>query len=225
MVEPRFITLKLDSYRPLRDVVFDTLRDAIIQGRLEPGERLMETQLAEELGVSRTPVREAMRRLEQEGFIVMVPHKGAYVAGITLRDIADVFEVRAALDSLAAGLAAQRITEDELEELEKALVRLSEDTIAGNVEKIVKSDEAFHEIIYRASRNERLLQIIINLQEQIHRFRTTSLSRPGRAKITIEEHRKIVEAISEHNVALSQTLAMEHTESAEQNLLSAIGEV
>ncbi len=223
MDRPRFIPLKLDNYQPLRDVVFETLRDAIIQGRLKPGERLMEIQLAEEMGVSRTPVREAMRKLELEGLIVMVPRKGAYVAGISVKDIVDVFEVRAALESLAAGLAAERITEQELEELERALVQISEAS-GGNLDAVVQKDTNFHEIIYRASRNQRLMQIITHLQEQIQRFRTTSLSRPGRTKTAIEEHRKIVEAISERNVELAQALAREHIESAEQSLLSALQE-
>lgn len=223
MDEPRFIPIKLDNYRPLRDVVFETLRDAIIQGRLKPGERLMEIQLAEEMGVSRTPVREAMRKLELEGFIVMVPRKGAYVAGISVKDIVDVFEVRAALESLAAGLAAERITEQELEELERALVQIAEAT-GGDLDAVVQTDSSFHEIIYRASRNQRLLQIITHLQEQIQRFRTTSLAQPGRMKTAIEEHRKIVEAISERNVELAQVLAREHIENAEQSLLNALRE-
>jgi DNA-binding GntR family transcriptional regulator len=222
MEEPRLIPINLDTYRPLRDVVFETLRDAIIQGKLKPGERLMEIQLAEEMGVSRTPVREAMRKLELEGLIVMVPRKGAYVAGISVKDIVDIFEVRAALESLAAGLAAERITEEELEELERALVQISE--AGSNIDAVVRTDTGFHEIIYRASRNQRLLQIITNLQEHIQRFRTTSLSRPGRTKTAIEEHRQIVEAISERNVELAQALAREHIENAEQSLLSALRE-
>ncbi|MEW5899764.1 MAG: GntR family transcriptional regulator [Bacillota bacterium] len=223
MEQPRFIPIKLDNYQPLRDVVFETLRDAIIQGRLKPGERLMEIQLAEEMGVSRTPVREALRKLELEGLIVMIPRKGAYVAGISVKDIVDVFEVRAALESLAAGLAAERITDQELEELERALVQISEAS-GSNLDAVVRTDTNFHEIIYRASRNQRLTQLITNLQEQIQRFRTTSLAQPGRTKTAIEEHRKIVEAISERNVELAQALAREHIENAEQSLLSALRE-
>lgn len=91
----KLLPIKLDKYKPLREIVFETLREAIIQGRLRPGQRMMEIQLAEEMGVSRTPVREAIRKLELEGFVVMVPRKGAYVAGISVKDIVDVFEVRA----------------------------------------------------------------------------------------------------------------------------------
>lgn len=223
MAQSRFIPIRLDSYQPLREVVFETLRDAIIQGRLKPGERIMEIQLAEEMGVSRTPVREAIRKLELEGFIVTVPRKGAYVAGISVKDIVDVFEVRAALESLAAGLAAERIADQELEELERALVQIAE-ARGGDLNAVVQTDTNFHEIIYRASRNQRLIQIITHLREQIQRFRTTSLSQPGRMKIALEEHRKIVEAISERNIELARALAREHIENAEQSFLNALRE-
>ncbi|OAT82973.1 GntR family transcriptional regulator [Desulfotomaculum copahuensis] len=204
-------------------MVFETLREAIIQGRLKPGERLMEIQLAEEMGVSRTPVREAIRKLELEGFVVMVPRKGAYVAGISVKDIVDVFEVRAALEGLAAGLAAERITGEELEELERALVRIYE-VSKHDLKAVVETDTSFHALIYQASRNERLTQIIANLSDQIQRFRTTSLAQPGRTKTAIEEHTKIVDAISDRNVELAQTLAREHIENAEQSLLNVIQE-
>ena len=103
--------LNLDEYKPLRDVVFENLRGAIVEGRLKPGQRLMEVQLAEQLGVSRTPVREAIRKLELEGLVVMLPRKGAYVANMSLKDLIDVLEIRASLEGLAASLAAERITE------------------------------------------------------------------------------------------------------------------
>ncbi|MGQ9558623.1 MAG: GntR family transcriptional regulator [Desulfurispora sp.] len=222
MTEPRLVPIKLDNYKPLREMVFESLREAIIQGRLKPGERLMEIQLAEEMGVSRTPVREAIRKLELEGFVVMVPRKGAYVAGISVKDIVDVFEVRAALEALAAGLAAERATEEELEELERSLVQISEVTGREDIDALVETDINFHELIYRACRNERLVQILTHLKEQITRFRTTSLSQPGRSKHAVEEHRKIVEAISDRNVELASTLAREHIENAEQSLLNVL---
>ncbi|MDD4766590.1 MAG: GntR family transcriptional regulator [Desulfotomaculaceae bacterium] len=221
MEQPRLVPIKLDNYKPLRELVFDSLRKAIIIGKLKPGERLMEIQLAEEMGVSRTPVREAIRKLELEGFVVMVPRKGAYVAGVSVKDIADVFEVRSALEGLAASLASERITEEEMEDLEKVfhLITGEEDLLT-----VVKKDNEFHELIYKASRNQRLTQIITNLSEQINRFRLTSLSIPGRLKIAVDEHKKIIEAISERNAELANALASEHMENAEQNLLNAIRE-
>ncbi|NPV28823.1 MAG: GntR family transcriptional regulator [Firmicutes bacterium] len=220
--ERRLLPVRLDTYKPLREVVFDTLREAIINGTLRPGERLMEIQLAEELGVSRTPVREAIRKLELEGFVVMVPRKGAYVAGISLKDIADVFEVRASLEALAAGLAAERITEEELEELERILVRKAKIIEEGNLPSFVECDSRFHDTLYQVSRNQRLIQILSNLRDEIQRFRAVSLAYPGRMREALEEHRKIVEAIAERNAAQAQVLAWEHIENAENSLLEAV---
>ena len=125
--ERKLVPIKLDGYKPLRDVVFETLRDAIIRQVLKPGERLMEIQLADEMGVSRTPVREAIRKLELEGLVVMVPRKGAYVAGVSMKDIHEVYEVRSALEMLAVTLAAERITDEELDALERQVLRESEE--------------------------------------------------------------------------------------------------
>ncbi len=216
------VPIKLDNYKPLRELVFESLREAIISGQLRPGERMMEIQLAEEMGVSRTPVREAIRKLELEGLVEMIPRKGAYVAGLSLRDIADVFEIRRALEGLAAELAADRITDEELENLERYLVIISEQIEAGNLEEVVQTDTDFHTLLYQASRNNRLSQIINNLREQIQRFRTTSLSYPGRMKAALEEHRKIVEAISSRDGELARRIAQEHIENAENSLMSMI---
>lgn len=120
----RLQPIVLNSYKPLREVVCETLRQAIRDGVFKPGERLMEVPLAEELGVSRTPVREAIRKLELEGFVVMIPHRGTYVADISLKDVTQVFEIRSALEELAAQLAAERITPDEIEFLERMLVEI-----------------------------------------------------------------------------------------------------
>lgn len=224
MARQRLLPVRLDSYKPLREVVFESLREAIINGNLRPGERLMEVQLAEELGVSRTPVREAIRKLEIEGLVVMLARRGAYVAGISVKDIADVFEVRAALEALAASLAAERITDEELEDLERSLVGISGVSDAQDINVIVAQDTHFHDVIYRASRNNRLMLIISHLQDQLQRFRITTLSRPGRTREAVEEHKKIVEAISERNSELSGQLAREHIENAESSMLNTLKE-
>ncbi|MGI9952558.1 GntR family transcriptional regulator [Moorellaceae bacterium AZ2] len=213
---------KLENYKPLREIVFETLREAILSGQLKAGERLMEVQLAEEMGVSRTPVREAIRKLELEGLVVMVPRKGAYVAGISTKDITEVFEIRSALESLAAALACERITEEELEELERLLVQVAECVEKNDLETLIQVDTRFHSVLYRASRNERLAQIINNLGDQIQRFRTTSLAAPGRMKEALEEHKALVEAITARNVELAQRLAQEHIENAENRMMEAI---
>lgn len=223
-MERRLPPIKLDSYKPLREVVSEALRESIVNGMLKPGERLMEIQLAEELGVSRTPVREAIRRLELEGFLVMVPRRGTYVSDLTIKDINEVFEIRTALDVLAAGLAAERITEEELEQMERLLVQIGEYIDHRDADRIVEADGEFHDILYRASRNDRLVGIINNLREQFTRFRTISMAYPGRLKNTLEEHRRLVEAIAQRNPDLAQQAAREHMENAEQTLLNDLNE-
>ncbi len=219
MSAERMIPVKLDNYKPLREIVFEHLREAIIGGNLRPGERLMEMQLAEEMGVSRTPVREAIRKLELEGLVIMVPRRGAYVSDLSIKDVAETYEIRAALEALAAGLAAERITADESEELERILVSIGQCIANNDLDRSIELDEQFHNVLYRASKNERLVQIINNLREQIQRFRATSLGTPGRLEAVFSEHTKIAEAISDRNAALAERLAMEHIENAENALL------
>jgi len=222
MTERRLVPVNLDSYKPLRELVLEAIRTAIMNGSLQPRERLMEIQLAEELGVSRTPVREALRKLELEGFIVMVPRKGAYVSDLTIKDIADVFEIRAALEGLAGALAAERITEEELDEMERLLVEKGEAIHQNDIEKLVEADTRFHEALYKASRNERLTAIISNLREQIQRFRLTSLSVPGRRTDSLVEHRNILEAIQARDIQVARQLAQEHIENAENVLIESL---
>ena len=163
---PRLQPIRLDAYKPLREIVSDALRQAIRDGVLPPGERLMEIPLAEELGVSRTPIREAIRILEQEGLVVMIPRRGTYVADMSLKDVTEVFELRSILEELAAELAAERITNEEIEALEQHLVEIGNYMNENNLDKVVQADILFHEILYKASRNDRLVEMIHNLREQ-----------------------------------------------------------
>ena len=209
----------VNSYQPLREIVCEVLRDAIRGGVLKPGEWLKENDLADELLVSRTPVREAIRKLEQEGYVVTVPRRGAYVASVSIRDINEIFEIRAALE-----LAAERITEEEQERLERLLVAIGRAIEEHDMERIVQTDIEFHELLYQAARNERLLTIIGNLREQLTRFRTISMSYPGRLKATLEEHRSLVDAIGSGDARRARKMAAKHMENSEQTLLCAIEE-
>lgn len=211
--------IQLDSYRPLRELVCETIRQAIVDGVFSPGERLMEIQLADEMGVSRTPVREAIRKLELEGFVVMIPRRGTYVADISIKDINEVYEIRTSLEVLAAGLAAERISDEELETMQRLLVEIGQHIEDGNIEKIVEIDTAFHDVLYKASRNKRLAGIINNLREQITVIRRRSMMYPGRLQNTMEEHRILVDSIAAHDVDRAQNAASLHMENAEHTLL------
>lgn len=213
------VNFDLDSFVPLREGVYQALRVAIVEGDLSPGQHLAEQQLAEELGVSRTPVREALRRLALEGFVVMVPRRGAYVGGLSLKDMNDVFELRMALEGLAAYLAAQRITPQEIATLKGLLDQLEAAIASGIREDVIDADTRFHALIYSASRNRRLINIVGNLSDQIQGFRLQSLFAPGRLKDTVREHKKLVMALERRDSAEARKLAVRHIREAEVSLL------
>ena len=169
------LTLNMDAYLPLRDVVFNTLREAILKGELQPGERLMELQLASKLGVSRTPIREAIRMLEQEGLAVTMPRKGAEVARMTLKDMEDVLEVREALDELAARIACAKINDEQLENLKSIRDEFKKSLDSGDVKKIAEEDVRFHDAIYEATDNAKLIALTNNIREQMYRYRVEYL--------------------------------------------------
>lgn len=214
--------IQLDSYKPLRELVCENIRQAIIDGTFSPGERLMEIQLADEMGVSRTPVREAIRKLELEGFVVMIPRRGTYVADISIKDINEIYEIRISLDVLAAGLAAERITDEELEKLNYYLVEIGKYVPSMNIDKIVELDVAFHDVLYNASRNERLCSIIGNLREQLTGIRGRSMAFPGRMVETMDEHRALVDSIAARDVDRAQRAARVHLENAEHTLMRSL---
>ena len=189
------LELKMDAYQPLRNVVFQTLRTAILKGELKPGERLMELQLASQLGVSRTPIREAIRMLEQEGLAKTIPRKGAEVAGMTAKDMEDVLHVRGALEELAVSTSCQKITDEELAELKDAMDAFIESTKQPDVVQVAQADVTFHDIIYRAADNPKLLSILNNLYEQMYRYRVEYLKDVSIYSRLIEEHRHIYDAL------------------------------
>ena len=196
------LTLNMDAYLPLRDVVFNTLREAILKGELKPGERLMELQLAARLGVSRTPIREAIRMLEQEGLAVTIPRRGAEVAKMTEKDMQDVLQVREALDELAASIACEMISKEELEQLEQAMKDFELAISTKDVKSIADTDMIFHDIIYHATRNPKLVTILNNLREQMYRYRVEYLKDEKNYPILLKEHREIVEGFTAKNKEL-----------------------
>jgi len=193
------LTLNMDAYLPLRDVVFNTLREAILKGELKPGERLMELQLAAKLGVSRTPIREAIRMLEQEGLAVTIPRRGAEVAKMTEKDMQDVLQVREVLDELAASVACELITVEELKQLEQAMEDFEIATNTKDIKRIADTDMMFHDIIYHATRNPKLVNILNNLREQMYRYRVEYLKDEANYPILLKEHREILKGFEVKN--------------------------
>ena len=217
--------LKMDSYQPLRDVIFETLRKAIISGDIKPGERLMEVSLANQLGVSRTPVREAIRRLEAEGLVTMTPRKGTHVAELSVKDIMDVLEVRTVLDKLATNLAAKRMQPSQLKALENVHKQYITCVEKNNIEGAIKKDVEFHDIIYAASGNPRLVAVAGSLREHIYRFRVIYMSGGDPiAESVLNEHEEILAALKEAQCDLASELAEKHIRNQMETIIKTVTE-
>ena len=224
----------MNEYLPLRDVVFNTLRQAILRGELKPGERLMEIQLANKLGVSRTPIREAIRKLELEGLVLMIPRKGAEVAEITEKNLRDVLEVRCALEELAVQLACDRMDEEGVRELRAAAETFESILNSDDITQIAQADVAFHDIIYAATDNRRLIQLLNNLREQMYRYRVEYL-KEEQTRIEylkkkecypqlLNEHQTIIDAIAGHDKELATKFTSQHIKNQAETVVGTIRE-
>ena len=213
-----------NEYLPLRDVVFNTLRESILKGEMKPGERLMEIHLADKLGVSRTPIREAIRKLELEGLVTMIPRRGAEVAQISPKGLQDVLEVRQALDALAMELACERITQEEIRRLRHACDRFREVTRTRDAVQIAQADVELHDIIVQAGGNERLAQMVGNLSHQMYRYRLEYIKDISQHGRLIEEHEEIFRCVSTRDREAGARAIKMHIYNQEQSILTQIGQ-
>ena len=189
---------EIDSYEflPLREVVYLTLRKAILKEKLKPGDRLMENTIANKIGVSRTPVREAIRMLQQDGLVEMIPRKGAHVANISTQDLTDVLELRKSLERLALAKACVNITAEQIKELKIAEYLFEKVISEKDFTKIAEADEKFHDVIMGASGNAKLVEILGELREQMYRYRLEYLKQDGMLEFITNEHNAIIKAVS-----------------------------
>lgn len=208
-----------NEYLPLRDVVFNTLRQEILTGKMKPGERLMEIHLANKLGVSRTPIREAIRKLELEGLVIMIPRKGAEVAQISWKSLKDVLEVRRALDVLAIELACERMAAEQLEALYKACEGFEEATKTKDTRKIAEADVAFHDIIVASTGNQRLIQLVNNLSEQMYRYRFEYIKDSSQHQTLVEEHKEMYRSIQSKDKKAAAGVVKKHIDNQEEAII------
>ncbi len=201
----------------LRGKVFAKLREDILNGRYEENEELKEVAIGKELGVSRTPVREAFRQLELEGLIQIIPNKGAYVTGITPKDVHDIYMIRSTLEGMCARLATENITKEQLEELEENVYLASFHAEKGHMEQMAELDNRFHHILYAACNSKMLENLLQDFHQYVIRIRRKTLS-TSRGKISNEEHRQIMEAIKAHNADEAERLANQHIINAYENI-------
>jgi DNA-binding GntR family transcriptional regulator len=213
------LNFDIQSHRPLREIVYEELRDLILKGEIKPGTRMMEIELAEDMGVSRTPIREAIRKLEKEGLVTIEPRRGAYVSDVSVKDMVDILEVRSTLEGLAAYLASKRMTRPEQLELLETSQRFNEALKAGDMALMIKCDTKFHHLMFEASRNKHLIQMVEALQELVLRFRYIYYKDFKRAEEMPVEHMRIYEAIASGEAELARTSAYNHIDQLKEMIL------
>jgi len=189
------LNLDIQNHRPLREIVYEELKMQILKGQIVPGTRMMEVEMAEEMGVSRTPIREAIRKLEKEGLVTIEPRKGAYASQISTKDMVDILEVRQNMEGLAAYYAAIRMTDEQKKKLSEIADAYNKAVIENNTPDMIKYDTAFHHLIVEGSGNKMLVHMIEQLQELVLRFRYLYYDDFKRAEKMPREHKVIYEAI------------------------------
>ncbi len=203
--------------------VFEALESEILKGELERGETLSENKISARLGVSRTPVREALQRLEQEGLVKTEPGKGAVVLGISQGDLLDIYEIRIRIEGLAARYAARNITDEQAKEM-LDLVELQEFYAMKNDSQNLRDiDSKFHSMIYKFCTSRILTDTLTSLHHRIERFRRMSVEMGGRGNLSVEEHREIAEALASHDEDKAESLLIEHIKNARDKLFEVVG--
>lgn len=203
---------ELQTHKPLRELVYEELKKQILTGAIVPGTRMMEIDLAEKMDVSRTPVREAIRKLEIEGLVTIEPRKGAYASDISVKDMLDVLEVREDIEGLAAALTARRITDEEIEEMEAANEAYFNAVHTGDTEEIIRTDESFHKTIVKITGNKTLVSMMENLQELAIRFRYLYYDDFSRYENMPKEHEEIIRAIKTGDEEKARQVSKEHVQ-------------
>ena len=194
-------------YNTSSDFVYLDLRGKIVSKELKPSQRLLEVKIATEMGVSRTPVREALRQLELEGLVSIIPNKGAFVEGVSTDDIRDIYEIRALLEGLCARWAATRISDELMAAMEENIYLTEFHEKKGNAKKLLELDNRFHELLYEAGGSKELMRVLKDYHEYVGRVRKVTLGETKRAKNSTHEHKQICEAIKNHDALLAEKCA------------------
>lgn len=206
----------------LRERIVDTIKEAVTSGTMKPGERVHEPELAERFGISRTPIREAFRQLEIEGFITVTPRRGAIVSKITDKDVREFYEIKGVLEGCAAKISCSRLTEKELQRMEHLNKLMTGCAERGDAKTFSKIDNQFHDVFLRACGNEKLWKLLHNLVQQFERFRMASISLPGRMMESIRQHEDIVNAFRKKDAVLVERLVKLNAERGAELLVQEI---
>ena len=198
--------------KPLRQVVYDSLKKSILHGKLKAGQRLIEEQLAYQIGISRTPVREAFHKLERDDLVSRLPKGGFAVREFTKEDVREIFGIRIALESYAASLATLHITPDKISALEKKMDDTENALKKGEDEKVIQLYTEFHDLLYKSCRSKKLIEMINNFRDYFFRYRSALLHTPEGFKISITDHRQMLEAMKKRNPRVVERFVRSHLE-------------
>ncbi len=219
----RDLSLAIEDYRTMQDIVFTTLREEILAGRLRPGERLNSIRLARRLGVSRMPVREALGRLASAGLVEYVPHRGAFVKKLSIEEVIEIYYIRAALEGVAARLAARNLSRSEIARLVKLCGEMERRLTGGNDAEILDINQEFHCMIYRAAHSPRLEELIMQYYQHSSQYRTLGLDLPGRYDEILAEHRNIARALAARDPECAEVAAREHHLNTARRIARSVG--
>lgn len=204
----------------LTSKIFNILREDILNGKYGEGEKLVEAKLAEELGVSRTPVREALKQLELESIVENIPNRGVIVLGVSSQDIHDIYEIRAAIEGIAARWAVDRITDEELNALKEVYELMEFYNFKKDVEKFAELNTKFHEIIYKATKSRYLEQVLKDFQYYMKKTRRKSLQVEGRIHESLKEHKYILDAFMDRDKEKAEKTLTTHVCNSRRNVES-----
>jgi DNA-binding GntR family transcriptional regulator len=207
--------------KPLLEQAYISIRELIINGEIAPGEKLVESRLAEKLGISRTPIREALRRLELEGLVTYVPLQGAQAAHLDRSSIINLYKCRAALEAVAAGEAALRINDDMLQKIEESIMLAEQFYSKGDHQRTVEKNTQFHDVILASSGNNILIQLMEQIKTQILRFRSIT-SEYGFRPTFIQEHQEIYDSLRQRDSEESERLMREHVKRDLETILERL---
>lgn len=202
----------IEKHLTLREKILETIRDAITSGVLKAGEKVAEPELAERFGISRTPIREAFRQLESEGYLTVIPRKGAVVVSFSSKEIEEFYAIKSILEGYAAHQACKNLTEKEIDKLVAINEKLRQLAESGEIKQFFKIHNDFHELFRKAADNAKLDELISGLVSKFQRLRYESLSKPGRMKSSVQEHDKIIEAFKARDAKLAEQLVRKNAE-------------
>ncbi len=196
----------IERHQTLREKILETIREAILKGTLKPGEKVAEPELAERFGISRTPIREAFRQLESEGYLTVIPRKGAVVAALSEQDVQEFYAIKSILEGYAAELAAEKLTAKDIEKLQTINEKLKTLAAEGDVKAFFRVHNEFHDLFVRAAGNQKLAELITHLGMKFNRLRMASLSVHGRMDISVAEHERLIEAFKNQDGGQAENL-------------------